>query len=194
MTNQTHVKECWKSYCLLTGVVLQTFSPPPEGLQPCRPPPEDLPKGEGLQHCRSSSFHCRSSPGEDLQHCRPSPIFVKFRILNFGYIEKRILNLNQRLYMQYLTFNDKTSIFSYVNDGYFLIKLRQLIWIYKDTTYNGWNGIGGRSAMGEGVQWFFNTIADLPGGGLLGGGGSLQITPAWYQTCQKDEWRTFILS
>ena len=28
-------------------------------------------------------------PGEDLQHCRPSPIFVKFRILIFGYIEKR---------------------------------------------------------------------------------------------------------
>ena len=30
---------------------------------------------------------------------------------------------------------------------------------------------GGRSAMGEGLQWFFNTIADLPGGGGGGGGG-----------------------
>ena len=60
---------------------------PPEDLQHCRPSP----KGEGLQHCRSSPFHCRSSPGEDLQHCRPSPIFVKFRILIFGCIEKRVL-------------------------------------------------------------------------------------------------------
>ena len=51
--------------------------------------------------------------------------------------------------MQYLTFNDKTSIFSYVNDGYFSIKLQQLIWIYKNKTYNGWNGIGGRSAIGK---------------------------------------------
>ena len=24
--------------------------------------------------------------------------------------------------------------------------------------------MGGRSAMGEGLQWFFGTIADLPGG------------------------------
>ena len=39
--------------------------------------------------------------------------------------------------MQYLTFNDKTIIFSYINDGYFSIKLRQLISIYKDKTYNG---------------------------------------------------------
>ena len=26
---------------------------------------------------------------------------------------------------------------------------------------------GGRSAMGEGLQWFFSNIADLPGGGGL---------------------------
>ena len=79
---------------------LQTF--PTEGLQHCKPsprkiyyiadlPPEDLqhcrPSPKGLQHCRSSPFHCRSSPGEDLQHCRPSPIFVKFRILIFRHIE-----------------------------------------------------------------------------------------------------------
>ena len=71
--------------------------------------------------------------------------------------------------MQYLTFNDKTIIFSYVNDGYFSIKFRQLIIIYKDKTYNGWNGIGGRSAMAEVLQWFFSTIADLPGGVCNGG-------------------------
>ena len=82
--------------------------------------------------------------------------------------------------MQYLTFNDKTSIFSYVNDGYFSIKLRQLIWIYKDKTYNGWNGIGGRSAIGEGLQWFFNTIADFPeGGGLQYNIGSCGLSVSW---------------
>ena len=69
----------------------------PEDLQHCRPSSN----GEGLQHCRSSPFHCRSFPGEDLQHCRPSPIFVKF-----GYIEKGVLNHYKRLYMQYLMFND----------------------------------------------------------------------------------------
>ena len=77
----------------------------------CRPPPpppgrsatlqtfpwkickiKDLAQGEGLLHCRSSPFHWRSSPGKDLQHCcRPSPIFVKFRILIFRCIEKRVL-------------------------------------------------------------------------------------------------------
>ena len=39
--------------------------------------------------------------------------------------------------MQYLTYNYKTSMFSYVKDGYFSINLRQLIRIYKDKTYNG---------------------------------------------------------
>ena len=102
------------------------------------------------------------------------PPFLWSSGFSFLYILKKlILNLNRRLYMQYLTFNDKTSIFSYVNDRYFSIKLRQLIWIYKDKPYNDWNGIGGRSAMGEGLQWFFNTIADLPGGG----GKVCNITP-----------------
>ena len=32
--------------------------------------------------------------------------------------------------------------------------------------------MGGRSAMGEGLQWFFRNITDLPGGG--GGGEGLQ--------------------
>ena len=107
--------------CVTVGVVLQTFPPedlqhcnadfPPEDLQHCNAdlPPEDLqhcnadlpPEDlqhcnadlppEDLQHCRSSPFHCRSSRVEDLQHCRPSPIYVKFRILIFGCIEKRIL-------------------------------------------------------------------------------------------------------
>ena len=79
--------------------------------------------------------------------------------------------------MHYLTFNDKTSIFSYVNDRYFSIKLRQLIWIYKDKTYIGWNGIG------EGLQWFFNTIADLPGAAMGGGGGVLQYNNGLAQKC-----------
>ena len=60
---------------------------PPEDLQHCRPSS----RGEGLQHCRSSPFHCRSSPGEDLQHCRLSTIFVKLRILIFECIKKGVL-------------------------------------------------------------------------------------------------------
>ena len=67
-------------------------------------------------------------------------------------------------------FNDKTIIFIYVYDGYSSIKFQQLIWIHTDKTYNGWHGKGGRSALGEGLQWFNRNIADLPGGG--GGGGS----------------------
>ena len=94
-------------------------------------------------YCR----HCRPPPPEDLQHCRPSHIFVKFRILILGDIEKGFLNHNKRLFMQYLTFNDKRFIFSYVNDGYFSTTLQQLIWIYKDKTYNDWSG------MGEDLQW-----------------------------------------
>ena len=43
--------------------------------------------------------------------------------------------------------------------------------MYKDKTYNGWNGIGERSAMGESLQWFLSTIADLPGEGLQWGEG-----------------------
>ena len=39
--------------------------------------------------------------------------------------------------MQYLTFNEKTIIFSYVNDEYLSIKLRHLRRIYKDKIYNG---------------------------------------------------------
>ena len=31
--------------------------------------------------------------------------------------------------------------------------------------------MGGSSAMGEGLQWFFSTIADLPGEGLQWGEG-----------------------
>ena len=82
------------------------------------------------------------------------------------------------MYMQYLTFNDKTIIFSYVNDAYLSIKLWQLILIYKDKTYNCWNGIGRSSAMGEGLQWFFSTIADLRGGGGVCNGVVCNITPA----------------
>ena len=63
------------------GVVLQTF--PLADL-----PPRKVCNIAGLQHCRSTPFHCRSSPGEDLQHCRPSTIFVNFRIIIFGCTEK----------------------------------------------------------------------------------------------------------
>ena len=78
-----------------------------------------------------------------------------------------------------------TSIFS--------IKLRHLRWIYKDKTYNGWNDIGGRSAMGEGLQWFFSTIADLPGGRSAIGGKVCNITPVSLhllvcQTQNCDQW------
>ena len=67
-----------------------------------------------------------------------------------------------------VTFNDNTIIFSYVNDGYLSIRLRQLIWIYKDQTYNGRNGMGEDLQLGkvcngfsvpfhifraEGLQW-----------------------------------------
>ena len=71
---------------------------PPEGLQHCRPPPrrsarlqtsppEDLqdcrppPKGECLQHCRPSPFHCR-----------PSQIFVLWVFTcKDGYSNRRTL-------------------------------------------------------------------------------------------------------
>ena len=46
--------------------------------------------------------------------------------------------------------------------------------MYKDKTYNGWNVIGGRSAIGEDLKWFLSTIADLPGGRSAMGGGGLQ--------------------
>ena len=49
--------------------------------------------------------------------------------------------------MQYVPFNDKTFMFRSINDGYISIKLRQLISLYKDKTYNGLN------SMGEGLQW-----------------------------------------
>ena len=49
--------------------------------------------------------------------------------------------------MQYVLFNDKTIIFSYVNDWYFSIKLLKLNCVYKDKTNNGLNG------MGEDLQW-----------------------------------------
>ena len=83
----------------------------------------------------------------------------------------RIIRSEYRLF-EYMTFNDKTITFSYLNDGYFPIKVQKVIWIYKDKTYNGWNDMGGRSAMGEGLQWFFSTIADLPGGRSAMGGRS----------------------
>ena len=92
---------------------------PPEDLQHCRPSP----KGRVCNIADLPPFHCRSSPGEDLQHCKPSSIFVMFRILIFGYIEKGVLNHNKRLCMQFVTFNDKTITFSYVMTGIFLHKI-----------------------------------------------------------------------
>ena len=109
----------------------------------------DLPRG------RFATLHIFPLPLQIFHGGRSATLqifshFVKFRILIFGYIENRALNHNRLLYMQYLKINDKTIIFSYVNDGYFSIKLRQLIGIrvYKDKTYNGWNVIRRRSAMG----------------------------------------------
>ena len=79
------------------GVVLQTFPRKicniadfPSGRSATL---QTFPKGEGLQYCIASLFHCRSSPGEGLQCCRPSPIFVKFWILILGCIEERGLKL-----------------------------------------------------------------------------------------------------
>ena len=65
---------------------------------------------------------------------------------------------------KYVTINYKTIIFSYVFS--FSIKLPQVIWICKDNTYNG------RNDMGEVLQSFFGTIADLPG--VCNGGEGLQ--------------------
>ena len=113
-----------------SGVVLQTF--PLADLQHCRPSP----KGKGLQHCRSFPFHCR-----------PFPIFVMFRILIFGCIEKKsfwVLYKVNRLF-KYVAFNDKTTLLSYVLNFYF--QLRQVIWLCKLKTCNGWND------MGEDLQW-----------------------------------------
>ena len=39
--------------------------------------------------------------------------------------------------MQYVLLNDKTIIFSYVNDWYFSRKLRKLILLYIDKTNDG---------------------------------------------------------
>ena len=38
--------------------------------------------------------------------------------------------------------------------------------------------MGGSSAIGEGLQWFFSTIADLPGGSSAMGGEVCNITPS----------------
>ena len=76
---------------------------------------------------------------------------------------------------KYVTINDKTIIFSYVFS--FSIKLPLVIWICKDKTYNGRNDMGGSSAMGEGLQWFFSTIADLPEGRSAMGKKVCNITP-----------------
>ena len=72
--------------------------------------------------------------------------------------------------MQYLTFNDKAIIFSYVNEEYFCIKLREYEFIkIKPITVE--------IVSGEDLQWgkvcngFFSTIADLPGEGLQWGEG-----------------------
>ena len=68
----------------------------------------------------------------------------KYRVL----YSKRlgIIQSEYRLF-EYMTYNDKTTTFSYLNDGYFSIKLQKVIWTYKDKTYNGWNDIG------EDLQW-----------------------------------------
>ena len=118
-------------------------------LPPCRPSPRKV-------------YNIADLPPEDLQHCRPSPIFVKFRILIFGCTEKHVLNIvcsNMLQLMIKLLYSVMYSVFS--------IKLRQVTWICKDKTYNG------RNDMGEGLQWFFSTIADLPGGGEVCNGGNV---------------------
>ena len=138
-------------------------------LPPCRPPP-------------GRSVVLQTFPLEDLQHCRLSPIFVKFRILIFRYIEKRVSNHNERLYMQYLTFKDKTIIFSYVNDESFFINLWHLRWIYKDKTSTV------EMVSGEGLQCFFSTITDLPGE-VCNGGKVCNITPVLY--CRPSPLQTF---
>ena len=118
-------------------------------------------------------LHCRSSPGEGLQHCRPSPIF-KVPDSHCRMYWKTLFGYYIKLYrlFKYVTINDKTIIFSYVFS--FSIKLPQEIWICKDKTYNGRNDMVGSSAMGEGLQWFFSTIADLPGGEVCNWGEGLQ--------------------
>ena len=53
-----------------------------------------------------------------------------------------------------MTYNDKTIIFSYINDVQFSMKVRQLIRIYKDKPITV-EIVWGISAMGEGLQWFW---------------------------------------
>ena len=54
--------------------------------------------------------------------------------------------------------------------------------------------LGGRSAMGEGLQWFFSTIADLPGGSSAMGEG-LQYNTGICPTLRRgDNSLTFVHS
>ena len=74
-----------------------------------------------------------------------------------------------------MTINDKALIFRYVFS--FSIKLPKEIFICKDKTYNDRNDMGGSSAIWEGLQWVFSTIADLLGKVCNGGGEVCNITP-----------------
>ena len=46
--------------------------------------------------------------------------------------------------------------------------------MYKDKTYNGWNVIGGRSAMGKVLNGFWVPLQTFRGEVCNGGGGGLQ--------------------
>ena len=181
--------EAW--HWMWTGVVLQT-SPLvdllPEGLQHCRPSPRKICNIAEL-HPRGRVCNIADLPPflADLPRGRSAtlqtfPHFCKVPDSYFRMYRKRVLNHNKRLYMQYVRLNYKIIIFSDVNDLYFSVKLRQLIWLYNTgKTYNGWNGMGEDLQWGKvRLQWFFSTIVQIFRGVCNGGREVCNITPALY--------------
>ena len=129
-----------------TGVVLQTF------------PLADLPLGRSAtlqtfpQGGRFATLHIiplplQIFPGGRSAILQTFPHFCNVPDSHFRMYWKTLFEYYINIYrlFKYVTINDKTILFNYVFS--FSIKSRQVIWIYKDKTYNGWND------MGEALQW-----------------------------------------